>query len=230
MERDIRVLLADDNELFREGLAKLLESHPGITIVSRCDDGAEVVEKAKQTEPDLVLMKIRLPHCDGIEATKRISELLPASNVVILTDSEKEEDLFSAIKAGARGYLLKEIGLDGLTKSVELVAKGEFIVSARLAQKVLDEVAFAGDKKDVGKAESDVGLSEREVEIARLVAKGTTNKEIAEMLVIAENTVKVHVKNILEKLGLRNKQQIAAFAIKHGLATNITHPDDAPPD
>lgn len=222
-KQQIKVLLADDNELFREGLALLLESQPNISVICQCNNGADVLEKTRETRPDLMLLKIRLPGYNGIEVTKSIKASMPDSNVVILTDSEEEEDLFNALKAGAKGYLLKSTSVEDLTKSVELLAKGKFIVSDRLAQKLINEFTSMKDDRDqkkLLKAEIEVELSEREREIVKLVAMGATNKEIAGTLVIAENTAKVHIKNILEKLQLRNKQQLAAYAVEHQWTTD----------
>ena len=215
----IKVLLADDKELFREGLANLLESQSQIGMVCQCDNGLKAVKKAKETEPDVVLMDIHIPGPggDGLEATQCINESLPNTKVAILTDSEDEEKLFSALKAGAKGYLLKNIGVDDLMKSIDLIAKGEVIVSPPLSEKLLNEFASMKVEKEARKAESKNRLSNRETQILKLVAQGATNKEIAERLIVAENTVKVHMKNILEKLQLRNKQHAAAYAVQQGL-------------
>jgi len=217
----IRVLLADDKELFREGLVRLLERQPYIEVVCQCDNGSKAVEKAKDVEPDVVLIDTHMPDCDGIQATQRINELLPHTKVAVLTDSEEEEKLFSALKAGAKGYFLKNIGLDSLVKSIDLVAKGEIVVSPPLGERLLNKFASMRGESETRKAKRQVSLSDRESEILKLVAKGATNKEIAERLTIAENTVKVHMKNMLEKLQLRNKQQAAAYAVQQGLVTEI---------
>ncbi len=213
----IKVLLADNKELFREGLVKLLESQSHIEVVCQCDNGSKAIEKAKEIKPDVVLMDIDMPDRDSIEALQFINESLPSTKVAMLTDSEDEEKLFSAIKAGARGYLLKNIGVNVLVKSIDLVAEGEVIVSPPLAGKLLNEFATMKEEKEARGAENETDLSMREIEILRLVAGGATNKEIAQNLIIAQNTVKVHMKNILEKLQLRNKQQAAAYAVKKGL-------------
>ena len=207
--------MADDNELFREGLARLLEESGDISVVSKCDNGNEVLSRTRSYRPDLVLTKLRLPGCDGMEATRWIVERLPRTKVVILTDSEDERDLFEAIKAGAKGYLLKNTALEDLVRSIELLARGGLIVSAQLAERLLEEFSTLHGRSS--KTAGDIRLTEREREIVELVARGATNKEIGETLFIAENTVKVHMKNILEKLQLRNKQQVAAYAVDRGL-------------
>ncbi len=227
---EIKVLLVDDKELFREGLAKLLKSQPGIGVVCQCDNGLRAVEKARETQPDVVLIDIHLPGpgCDGLEATQHINESLPNTKVAILTDSEDEERLFSALKAGAKGYLLKNIGVDGLMKSIDLIAKGEVIVSPPLSRKLLNEFTSMKEEKDARKAESKNVLSNRETQILKLVAQGDTNKEIAARLIVAENTVKVHMKNILEKLELRNKQQAAVYAVQQGLVISTEDTKEKP--
>jgi len=228
MNSKIKVLLADDNELFREGLARLLEESGGITVVSKCDNGNEVLSRTRNYHPDLVLTKMGLPGCDGMEATRWITEHLPRTKVAVLTDSEDEQDLFTAIRAGAKGYLLKNTALEDLVRSIELLARGGLIVSSQLAGRLLSEISSLHGKNS--RADEETRLTEREREIVELVARGATNKEIGETLFIAENTVKVHMKNILEKLQLRNKQQVAAYAVDRGLVTELnlqgeeTHP------
>lgn len=217
----IKILIADNREIFREGLVKLLQDQSHIEVVYQCGSGAEAIEKAKEIEPDIILMDIDMPDQDGIEAVKYINESVPNIKVAMLTDCEDEEKLFSAIKAGARGYLLKDIAVDRLIKSIDLVVEGEVIVSPPMADKLLNEFTSMKDEIDAKKTESENELSDREVEILKLVAGGATNKEIAESLVIAENTVKVHVRNVLEKLHLRNKQQAAAYAMKQGFISEI---------
>jgi len=217
----VRVVLADRNELFREGLFRLLESQPHIEVVSRCDNGSKAIRQAREAKPDVVLMDTYMPDCNGIETAQKITRSLPDVKVAMLTDSEEEEDIFSALKAGAKGYLLKNIGVDSLVESIDLIARGQIVVSPPLARKLLIEIASMRDDREAREAGSEADLSEREAEILKLVAKGATNKEIAERLIIAENTVKVHVKNILAKLQLRNKQQAAAYAVQRGLVTGI---------
>jgi len=221
MKEPIRILLADDNELFREGLAHLLESQPNMIVVGRCGEGGEVMRKAEESQPDLILMKIRLPGCLGADVIRNISASLPSAKVVVLTDSEEEEDLFTAMEAGARGYLVKNAAVEDLTKSVELLAKGRLVISDRLADSAREVLSASRDgHEDLLPTLADrEGLSDREAEIVGLVAMGLTNRDIAQRLFITENTAKVHIKNILEKLGLRNKQQLAAYAVKAGLGS-----------
>jgi DNA-binding NarL/FixJ family response regulator len=154
---------------------------------------------------------------DSVKATRHINASSPKVKVALLTDSKDEEELFSAIESGAMGYLLKDMRINDLVKSIELIGKGEVVVSPPLGEKLVGKFASMKEKEDEGQT----GLTDREIEITRLLAKGATNKEIAETLFITENTTKVHVKNILERLQLRNRQQLAAFAMQHGLIAEI---------
>jgi len=220
----IKVLLADDKELFREGLARLLEEQENIEVAFRCRNGQQAVEKVKEIKPDVVLMDAISSQCDSVETARQINESYPKVKVAMLTDSRNEEDLFSSIDAGAIGYLLKDMKFDDLMKSIDLIAKGEVIVSPPLAEKLVDKFT----KMKRSEAEVKGVLSDRELEILKLLAKGSTNKEIADTLFITENTAKVHVKNILEKLQLRNRQQAAAYAVQQGLATEVTDVEENP--
>jgi len=220
----IKVLLADDNEIFREGLAKLLEEQEHIEVVSRCSNGKQAIEKVKETKPDVVLIDNNISDCGSNEATQQIKKSYPEVRVAMLTDCENEEELFSAIESGATGYLLKDMKVDDLVKSVDLIAKGEVIVSPPLGEKLVGKFASMRQKEP----ESQAGLTQQELEIVKLLAKGATNKEIAEKLFITENTAKVHLRNILGKLGLRNRQQVAAYAVQQGLVTEITGGEEKP--
>ena len=212
----VKVLLADDKEIFREGLARLLQEQEQIEVVSQCSNGKEAIKKAKESEPDVVLMDSNISDCGSKEATQQINESSPGVKVAMLTDSKDEEELFSAIESGATGYLLKDMKIGDLVESIDLIGKGEVVVSPPLAGKLVRKVTLKTKE-----AEVKDGLSQRETEILKLLAKGATNKEIAETLFITENTAKVHLKHILEKLQLRNRQQAAAYAVKQGLVTEI---------
>lgn len=213
----IRVLLADEREIFREGLARLLDEQEQIEVVCRCSNGEQAIKKAEETKPDVVLMDSDILDCDNIKATRQINSSSPKVKVAMLTDSKQEEKLFSAIEAGATGYLAKDIKVVDLVKSIDLIAKGEVVVSPPFAGKLVRKVTLTKTKQ----AEPKDIPSEREAEILKLLAKGATNKELAEILFIAENTAKVHIKNILEKLQLRNRQQAAAYAVQEGLVTEV---------
>jgi DNA-binding NarL/FixJ family response regulator len=217
MEQIIKVLLADDKEVFREGLARLLEEQEQIEIVSQCSNGKQAIKGVKETKPDVVLIDTKISDCDSNEAMREIKESSPEVQVAILTDCENEQELFSAIESGATGYLLKDMKVDDLIKSVDLIAIGEVIVSPPLGEKLVGKFVSMRQKEP----ERQTGLTQQELEIVKLLAKGATNKEIAEALFITENTAKVHLKNILGKLGLRNRQQVAVYAVQQGLATEI---------
>jgi len=220
----LKVLLADEKEVFREGLARLLGEQEHIEVVSRCSNGKQAIEGVKETKPDVVLIDNNISDCGSNEATQEIKGLFPEVQVALLTDSENEQDLFSAIESGATGYLLKDMKVDDLVKSIDLLAKGEVVVSPPLGEKLVDKFASMRQKEP----ERQIGLTRRELEIVKLLAKGATNKEIAETLFVTENTAKVHLKNILGKLGLRNRQQVVAYTVQKGLVTEITDTEEKP--
>ncbi|MEW6232736.1 MAG: response regulator transcription factor [Chloroflexota bacterium] len=214
----IRVLIADDHTLFRQGLSSLLQQQKGLQVVGEAVDGWEALAKARELQPHLVLMDVAMPRCNGLEATRLIKRDLPDVNIIMLTVSEKDEDLFAAIKAGAKGYLLKNAEFEELVRAIEAVAGGAAVVSPSMAVKLLNEFAAVTAKGSPRSRAEGTALTERETEVLQLLAKGATNKEIANTLVIAENTVKTHLRNILDKLHLHNRIQAAAFAIREGLA------------
>ncbi|MFQ5902593.1 MAG: response regulator [Candidatus Binatia bacterium] len=211
----IRVVLADDHALFRRGLSTLLAKERGFEVVGEAQDGDEAFEKARELMPDVVLMDIYMPGCDGLTATRRIKKALPSVKVVILTVSEEDKNLFEAIKCGAHGYLLKKIEPKDLLEMLRGVFRGEAPISRATAAKILNEFA-----KQLQRGPEEVAqemLSPREQEVLELITKGLTNKEIGNKLRITENTVKNHLKNILDKLHLENRVQAAAFALQKRL-------------
>lgn len=213
-----RVLLVDDHVLFRKGLANLLSSKPWIEVVGEAGDGHEAVEKARQLMPDVILMDIQMPTCDGLQATQIIKKELPYVKIVMLTVSDDDRSLFEAIKAGAQGYLLKNLEPDDLFGMLAGVVRGEAAITRIMAAKILNEFAALSRRVEPAPAASPVNnLSAREREVLDLVVKGATNKEIAAQLCITENTVKNHLRNILEKLHLENRVQAAAFAVREGI-------------
>jgi DNA-binding NarL/FixJ family response regulator len=224
MMEQIKVLLADNKEIFREGLARLLEEQEHIEVVSRCSNGKQAIEKVKEIKPDVVLIDNNISDCGSKEATQEIKGLFPEVHVALLTDSENEQELFSAIESGATGYLLKDMKVDDLIKSVDLIGKGEVVVSPPLGEKLVGKFSSMRQKEP----ERQTGLTQQELEVVKLLAKGATNKEIAETLFVTENTAKVHLKNILGKLGLRNRQQLAAYAVQQGLVTEIRDTEEKP--
>ena len=212
----IRVLLVDDHPLFRKGIASLLSSEPGFEVLGEASDGQEAIEKARDLMPDVILMDISMPGVNGLEATQRIKQEIPYVRIVILTVSDEDQNLFEAIKSGAQGYLLKKIEPQTLFQTLRGVLEGEAPLSRVMATKLLAE--FARQRRAASEPRTPTAtLTEREKEVLGLLAAGKTNKEIAGALGIAENTVKNHLKNILEKLHLENRVQAATFAIREGL-------------
>lgn len=220
----IKVLLVDDKEVFRAGLAKLLEEQENIEVVYQCDNIAQAIKKITQVEPDVALINAVTSESDSMEAARKISALPSKIKVAVITGSNDKEELFSAIRAGATGYLVKDITVDDLVKSIELVAKGEAVVSPPMAQKLANRL----NEPKASEAEVKDGLSDREQEILKLLAKGHTNKEIGDTLFITENTAKVHVKHILGKLQLRNRQQASVYAVQQGLVTEVKDVEENP--
>lgn len=214
----IRVLLADDHSLFRKGLAALLEKEEGFTVVGEAQDGTEAVEKAQQLKPDVVLMDISMPRMDGIAATQKIRRDAPSTKIVMLTILEEDKKLFDAIKAGAHGYLIKNMSPRTLFETLRGVVHGEAAISRVTAAKIISE--FAKRPQEGPKATHEEQLSAREREVLQLLSKGLTNKKIGNDLNIAENTVKNHIKSILEKLHLTNRVQAATYALDKGIVTD----------
>jgi len=212
----IRVVLVEDHALFRKGIVSLLTGEPGFEVVGEAEDGLQAVERVREIMPDLVVMDLNMPRTTGLEATRRILEEFPYIKIVILTISEDDQDLFEAIKAGAQGYLLKKIEPKALFDTLRGVMRGEASISRIMAAKVMGEFSRQSTRVASG-ADRSPELSPREIEVLELVAHGKSNKEIAVALNIAENTVKNHLKNILEKLHLENRVQAATYALRQGL-------------
>ena len=211
----IRILLADDHALFRRALADLINRQPGFHVVAEAANGAEAVKQAMRLKPDLVLMDIHMPELDGIQATQQLASKLSDTRIVMLTVSEEDQDLFKAIQVGAHGYLLKKIEPESLFELLRGVFRGEAPLSRNTAMKILKRISERGAETIT--ATPAEALTERELEVLKLLATGKTNKEIGAQLNIAENTVKNHLKNILAKLHLENRVQAAAMAVRQGL-------------
>jgi len=214
----VKVLVVDDHSLFRRGIAAVLAHQEGLEIVGEAADGLEAIEKARETAPNVILMDLNMPRCSGLEAIQALQAEMPQINILVLTVSEMETDLFAAVKFGATGYLLKKAEPEELISAILHIARGEVIVSPLMATKLLTEfkdLTTEGEKESVKQTDAD--LSPREGDVLQLVAQGATNKEIADSLFISENTVKTHLRNIMEKLHLANRSQAAAYAIKRGL-------------
>jgi DNA-binding NarL/FixJ family response regulator len=213
----MRVVIADDHQLFRDGLRSLLEAR-GIEVVGEARDGREAVDQARRLNPDVVLMDLSMPQVNGLAATRLISAELPSVKVVILTASEDDADLFEAIKSGAQGYLFKNVESDEFFRLLEGVARGDPALTPGLARKLLGEFARPAPPAQTSVAERPVVLTDREREVLNLLVQGvTSNRELAERLVVTENTVKYHLRNILDKLHVQNRAQVVAYAVRHGM-------------
>lgn len=218
----MRVLLVDDHALFRAGIASLLRAW-GVEVVGEAANGLEALAEARRLRPDLVLMDIGMPESDGLEATRLLKAELPDTKIVMVTVSDENEDLFEAVKSGAEGYLLKNMSESELNRTLKAIASGEPALTPSLAARILDEfVRVSREGSETAKADDD--LTPREREVLQLVAEGSTNREIAAVLVVSESTVSFHVKNILAKLHLKNRAQAVAYAIRSGLADQRPEP------
>ena len=215
----IRAMIVDDHALFRRGLEMVLDSEPDIELVGQASDGAEAVEKAAESLPDVVLMDIRMPRSSGIEACRAVKEAAPSAKIVILTISDEEADLFEAIRAGASGYLLKDIPLDEVAGAVRAVHGGQSLINPSMAGKLLTEFATLAKRDDEERAQELPAprLTEREMQVLKLVARGMNNRDIAKELFISENTVKNHVRNILEKLQIHSRMEAVMVAVREKL-------------
>ncbi len=210
----MRVVIADDHELFRDGLRSLLEAR-SIDVVGEARNGREAVEQARERRPDIVLMDLTMSEMSGLEATRLISASVPDVSVVVLTASEEDADLFEAIKSGAEGYLPKNIEARQLFALLEGVTQGQPALTPGLARKVLNEFAHPSARHAERPMED---LTEREREVLELLVQGvTSNRELADRLYVSENTVKYHLRNILNTLHVQNRAQVIAYALRHGL-------------
>jgi DNA-binding NarL/FixJ family response regulator len=214
----IRVLLVDDQALFREGLETLLSVHSDIQVVGQASNGQEAVEVAAEVHPDVVLMDVRMPVLDGVGATRLLKDALPQCRVIVLTTFDDDEYIFDALRTGAAGYLLKDVASARLVEAIRATARGESILEPSVAAKVIAEFTRVSSMVPSAQMEQLVEpLSERELEILAWIARGSSNKEIADQLFIAEGTVKNHVTHILGKLGVRDRTQAALKARELGL-------------
>ncbi len=209
------MLVVDDQELFRRGLTMLLGIEPGIEVVGEASDGAEGAQLAISTAPDVVLLDVRMPKQSGIEACLAIKEAAPATKIVMLTVSDEEADLYEAVKSGASGYLLKDSSIEEVAQGIRVVADGQSLISPSMAAKLIDEFkVMSKPEKTTGPA---LRLTDRELEVLRLVAKGLSNRDVANTLAISENTVKNHVRNMLEKLQLHSRMEAVVYAVREKL-------------
>jgi DNA-binding NarL/FixJ family response regulator len=202
----VKILVVDDHSILREGLKVVLSRESDFKIVGEAADGSEAVKKAMDLKPDVILMDIRMPY-SGLQATMDITQALPDTKILIITVSDTEADLVEAVKAGARGYLLKGMGAEELVAAVRTVAAGGAIFTPSIASKLLEDF-----KADLTKNSNDVSLTTREMDVLALVANGASNKEIAKKLNVSEPTVKAHLRNVLSKLHMKNRSQAAVYA------------------
>jgi two-component system NarL family response regulator len=213
----IRVLVVDDHALFRRGLQMVLEQEEDIEVVGEAGDGAEAVERAADSMPDIVLMDVRMPKRGGIDACTAIKDAVPSAKIIMLTISDEEADLYDAIKAGASGYLLKEISIEEVASAIRAVNEGQSLISPSMASKLLTEFASMIKRTDDRQQVPTPRLTDREMEVLKLVAKGLNNRDIAKQLFISENTVKNHIRNILEKLQLHSRMEAVVYAVREKL-------------
>jgi DNA-binding NarL/FixJ family response regulator len=207
-------LLVDDHEVVRLGLKSLLDHHSTFEVIGEASSAKEALEQVSRLRPDIVLMDIRLPGTSGIEACEEITTHYPATRVVMLTSYAEDEMLFSAIRAGASGYILKQIGGDDLIRAVEAVGRGEALLDPAVTQRVFQEVRRAVKEEE---ASAFANLSQQERHVLMLVSEGKTNREIAKALFLGEGTVRNYVSSILSKLGVSNRAEAAAYAVEHNL-------------
>ncbi len=219
----IRVLLVDDHVLFRKGIASLLTEESGFEVVGEAVNGREALDMTRALKPDVILMDLTMPEMNGLVATQRIRQEDPNARIVILTVEEEDRNLFEAIKHGAQGYLLKKIEPKKLFATLREVAQGEASISGRMAAKLMGEFSRQANRQ-ASSAGRRAELSPREREVLELVSQGKSNKEIAAALSVAENTVKNHLKSILEKLHLENRVQAATYALREGVVTKSPKP------
>ena len=215
----IRVLLADDQALIRAGFRVLLEADPELAVVGEAVNGRQAVSLAKRERADVVLMDIRMPKITGIEAARQMKDIAPSAKIVILTISDEEEDLFEAIRSGASGYLLKDIPLDEVADAVRAVHGGQSLINPSMAGKLLTEFATLAKRDDSERVQEVPAprLTERAMQVLKLIARGMNNRDIAKELFISENTVKNHVRNILEKLQIHSRMEAVMIAVREKL-------------
>jgi DNA-binding NarL/FixJ family response regulator len=218
MTETIRVLLADDQRVVREGLAILLGLLDGVEVVGTARDGDEDFEQARTLQPDVVLMDLRMPRCDGVEATRRLRESHPDIKVLMLTTYADDRSVIDALRAGARGYLTKDAGADEIRRALDQVTRGQAAIDPAVQHHLLDAIGVSPAAPDSPPAQLPDGLTPREAEVIALIAEGLSNSEIAERLNVNETTVKSHINHLFAKTGVRDRAQAVTYAYRHGLA------------
>ena len=212
MSETIRVLIADDHQLVRQGLVALLSVKPGVEVIGQAEDGFQAIKLAHSLKPDIILMDLLMPGKNGIEATREIKADNPDARILIITSFAEDENVYQAIKAGALGYLLKDSSPQELMQAIDDVCNGRMSLHPNIALKLIEELNRPSEEQ-----KTEEPLTEREVEVLRLVAKGYSNQDIAEKLIVSERTVGAHVSNILSKLHLANRTQAALYALRKGI-------------
>ena len=229
-DKPIRVLLVDDQVLMRRGLRKLLEVEDGIEVVGEAADSVEALRLIPETRPEVALVDARMPKMDGVELIRRLSQEHPRVAAIVLTTFDDDEYVFGGLRAGARGYLLKDTPPEELVSGIEKASRDETVLGGQIASRVVSELRRRTDPAERPSRSGDEILSEREVEVAKLVGAGTTNREIAHRLYITEGTAKNHISKILRKLGFRDRTQLALYAVERGWTTAARSPDSPPAD
>jgi DNA-binding NarL/FixJ family response regulator len=213
-----RVLIADDQWVVRQGLAMLLGLLPGIEVVGTASDGEEVMALVADLRPDIVLMDLRMPRCDGVEATRRLRDAYPDIKVIVLTTYSDDRSVLDALRAGARGFLTKDAGADEIQEAIWAVERGEAAIDPAVQRHVVDALARTPSEEPPNEADLPDGLTPREAEVLTLIAEGLTNTEIAARLVVSEATIKSHINHLFTKTGVRDRAQAVTYAYRHGLA------------
>lgn len=213
----IRVLIADDHALFRRGLRMVLEDSDDLRVVAEVDDGAQAVQAAELHLPDVVVMDLRMPVLDGIQATERIKQAQPGGRVLVLTVSDEDDDVYAALRAGASGYLLKEVSAEEIGDAIRAIHAGQSLISPTLASRLLDEFAALVRAEPAAEELPAPRLTAREMQVLEQLAQGHGNRQIAAVLAISENTVRNHVRNILEKLHLHSRMEAVVYAVREQL-------------
>ena len=218
---EIRILLADDHNVLRQGMAQVLDAQPDMTVVAQAENGRLALQLARKHKPDVILMDINMPEMDGVEAARQITAELPQTGIIILTMYRRDEYVFEAIKAGASGYLLKEVELDELLEAIRAVARHEAVIDSAIAGRVLAELRQPSTTKEADSPD----LTERDLDILRFLAQGMSNQEIADRLYVAEKTIRNRLSLIFRRLHLENRTQAALYALREGLVAD--EPDEA---
>ncbi|BCJ35274.1 DNA-binding response regulator [Actinocatenispora thailandica] len=217
-QRPIRVVVADDQRVVREGIELMLSLTDGVEVVATAADGEQAVAAVARHDPDVVLMDLRMPRCDGVEATRRVRRDHPRSQVVVLTTFADDESVLAALRAGARGYLTKDAGADEVARAVHRVAAGQADLDPDVQRRLLELLPAHQPARPVPTGPAPDGLTDREAQVLSLIAAGLSNTEIAQALVVSEATVKTHVNHVFAKTGVRDRAQAVAYAYRHGLA------------